>query len=268
MNSVLSLIRRHPLGAFFVLAYAFAWILIALAASGSLVFGFIALFGPAVAAILVTGIVDGRQGVRALWRRVVQWRAGVQWYAVAIGLPIVLGVLALALNSVLSGAPIGLNLEQPLGLTLVLAVLVIGEEIGWRGFALPRLQQRYNSFVASLILGALWAAWHLPNALLGLNHYVTSFPAFLAYVVGMTVLFTWLANHTRNSVLLAWIFHAAINAFGAYLSMGDIARQWWLSAAVYGATALLVLILSGASLGRKTEPAQTVYRPAEAPTLS
>lgn len=267
MNSFLSLIRRHPLGAFFVLAYAFAWVLIALAASGSLVWGFVALFGPAVAAVIVTGIVDGRQGVQALLRRVVQWRVGVQWYAVAIGLPIVLGVLALLLNSVLTGAPISLNLEQPLGLTLVLAVLVIGEEIGWRGFALPRLQKRYNSFAASLILGALWAAWHLPNALLGLNHYVTSFPAFLVYVVGMTVLFTWLANRTRNSVLLAWIFHAAINVFGAYLSIGDIARQWWLSAAVYGAIALVIVVTTGVNLGRKTAP-KTEYRPAEAPTLS
>lgn len=267
MNTLISFVKRHPLVTFFVLAYALAWVLIVLAASVSLVFGFLALFGPTAAALIVAGVAEGKAGVTDLLRRVVLWRVGFKWYVVAIGLPILLAVAAMGLNSALTGAPMTVNLEQSLGLTLFLAIMVIGEEIGWRGFALPRLQARYNGLVASLILGVLWAAWHLPNALLpGLDHYWRAFPAFLLYVVGMTVLFTWLANNTRNSVLLAWIFHAAINASGAYLFVGDSARQWWLSGVVYAAAALVVLALTGLNLGRRSAP-QTEISPVEQPAV-
>lgn len=267
MNRIVSFVKRHPLFTFFVLAYVLAWVLILLAASGSLVFGFLALFGPTAAALIVAGVTEGRAGVKDLLGRVVDWRHHPKWYAVAIGLPILLAVAALGLNSLLMGAPMTLAVEQPLGLTVMLAILVIGEEIGWRGFALPRLQARYNSLGASLLLGVFWAAWHLPNALLpGLGHYVTAFPAFLLYVIGMTVLFTWLANHTRNAVLLAWIFHAAINVSGAYLSFGDSTRQWWLNGAVYAVSVLILLAVTGVNLGRKAA-AQNEFASAEQPVV-
>jgi membrane protease YdiL (CAAX protease family) len=135
---------------------------------------------------------------------------------------------------------------------LILAVLVIGEEIGWRGFALPRLQSRHNNLTASLILGVLWAAWHLPNALIpGLDYYFYAFPAFLIWVVAMTVLFTWLAIHTQGSVLIAWIFHASINTTLAIIFIGDTVRQWWLSAAVYAVAALIIVIVNGPNLVRQ-----------------
>jgi hypothetical protein len=113
--------------------------------------------------------------------------------------------------------------------SLIIRTSLIGEG-WWRGFALPRLQTRFNSLTASLILGGLWAAWHLPNSLIpGLEYYLTAFPVFLVYVVSMTVLFTWLANHTRGSVWIAWLFHAAINVpLDSFI--GDNLRQWWLSA--------------------------------------
>jgi uncharacterized protein len=233
-----SLIKRNPLVSYFVLAYAFAWILVLLATKISLGFAFLALFGPAFAALIVTGITEGRTGVRQLLAKVVQWRVGWTWYVVATLLPFVLAVLVWWLAGMPS-RPV-----QPLMLTLVLAALVIGEEIGWRGFALPRLQERFSPLVSSLILSILWAAWHLSNALIpGLSYYVSAFPQFLLYVVAMTVLFTWIFNNTRGSVLLAWIFHAAINASGAFFSIGDNARQWVLSGIVYGAVALLVVMM-------------------------
>lgn len=261
MSYLISFVKRHSLITFFILAYALAWALIVLAASVSIAFGFLALFGPAIAALIVAGMTEGRAGIKDLFRRTVLWRVRPLWYVVAIGLPFLLAVIAVGVYSVLTGTPISINLEQSLGLTLFLAIIVIGEEIGWRGYALPRLQHRYNSLIASLILGALWAAWHLPNALLpGLGYYVTAFPAFLFYVVGMTVLFTWLANGTRNSVLLAWIFHAAINVSGAYLLIGDSEKQWLMYGGVYAMTALMVIALTGVNLGRK-DPTQAGIDP-------
>jgi membrane protease YdiL (CAAX protease family) len=143
----------------------------------------------------------------------------------------------------------------PLLLSLVLGALVLGEELGWRGYALPRLQARHSGLVASLILGALWAAWHLINATIpGMSAYWNSFPAFALFVIPQTILFTWLANHTRASVLLAWLFHAAINAAGSQLFVGDQVRQWWLSGVVYGLAALIVIIVTGSELARRPAP--------------
>jgi membrane protease YdiL (CAAX protease family) len=250
MNTISSFIKRHPLVAYFVLAYALAWMLIPLVVSVSVAFGLLALFVPAIAAIIVTGVVEGRVGVKVLLRRVVQWHVRVKWYAVAVSLPAALALAILGINGLL-GIPISLTPQQ-IGLTLILAVLVVGEEIGWRGFALPRLQTRFNSLAASLILGVLWAAWHLPNALIpGLDYYFYAFPAFLVWVVSMTVLFTWLANRTRGSVLIAWIFHASINTTLAIIFTGDTVRQWWLSAAVYAVAALIIVIVNGPNLARQ-----------------
>lgn len=244
MQRLVGLVRRSPLVSFFVLAYLFAWGLVLLTGI-SMAFGFLALFGPAAAALIVTACAEGRAGVRALLARVAIWRVGLRWYLVALGLPALLALGVIGLQIAL-GAPPALQLSALSPLTLLLFVLVIGEELGWRGFALPRLQARYGALGASLILGLLWAAWHLPNQLIpGLEHYGSGILAFAAYVVPMTVLFTWLSTHTRGSVLLAWLFHGAINSPILVGPPIDTVQRWWLSAAVYGCCALLVVLAGG-----------------------
>jgi membrane protease YdiL (CAAX protease family) len=177
---------------------------------------------------------------------------------VALGLPFLLGLAAIGLH-VLLGASYTYRAGGPLLLSLILGVLVLGEELGWRGYALPRLQARYGSLAASLILGALWAAWHLINATIpGMGAYWHSFAAFALFVIPQTILFTWLANRTRGSVLLAWLFHAAINTAGSQLFVGDQVRQWWLSGAVFGLAALIVLLATGLSLTRRPAQAEAV----------
>jgi uncharacterized protein len=256
-------IERYPLATFFILAYAFAWSL-ALLTSISLLFGFLSLFGPTAAAILVTASVDGRAGLHALFRRLAIWRVGLRWYIVALGLPALLSLGVVGLSLAL-GMPVAVQFSALSPLTATLFFLVIGEELGWRGFALPRLQARYGGLGASLILGLLWAGWHLPNQLIsGLEYYGYGFPAFALYVVPMTVLFTWLANQTRGSVLLAWLFHGAINTLIFVNSAVDIVQRWWLSAAVYGVVAVVVVLVAGTRLTRRqheqpvrAEPAAT-----------
>jgi membrane protease YdiL (CAAX protease family) len=176
------------------------------------------------------------------------------WFAVAPGLPFLLTAAALGLHLLMGGQ---FTLSRPGPVVAILAVLVLGDEIGWRGFALPRLKSRMSGLLASAVLGVIWAAWHLANGILpGLGHYWTAFPAFLVFVLAQTVLFTWIANHTTGSVLLAWIFHAAINVAGAMLAIGNIALQWWLCGLAYMAAALAVALVPRALDGRQGRPRQ------------
>ena len=262
MTRILFIIKRYPLASYVVLAYAFAWSL-ALLVSVSMLFGLLALFGPSAAAIIVTASADGRAGVRALFGRLAIWRVGLRWYVVALGLPALLSLGVVGLSLAL-GAHAAVQFNELSPLAVILFILVIGEEIGWRGYALPRLQARYGALSASLILGSLWAGWHLSNLFIpGLEFYGYGFAAFALYVVAMTVLFTWLANQTRGSVLLAWLFHGAINTLIFVNSAVDIVQRWWLSAAVYGAAALIVLLVAGPSLvGRRDVQALAQVEPA------
>jgi membrane protease YdiL (CAAX protease family) len=256
MDTITAFVKRRPLITFFVVAYAITWALVPLV-SVSFVLPVLGLFGPALAAIVVTAMTEGGSGVKALLGRVVQWRVGWLWYVVALGLPVALTLAVLGLHRLLDGA-VAAGPGDPPALIVMLALLVVGEELGWRGFALPRLQARFGGLGASLILGALWAAWHLANtAIPGLERYWYAFPAFALFVIAQTILLSWIANHSRGSVLLAWLFHAAINVAGSQFAIGDGVRQWWLSAAVFGIIALIVLIFEGAGLGQRT----VVYSP-------
>lgn len=263
MDTITWFVKRRPLITFFVLAFAITWTLVPLV-SISFAFPVLGLFGPALAAIIVTAIAEGGAGVRALLSRVVQWRVGWVWYVAALGLPFALTLAARGFQLVLGGST-NAGPGDPIALIATLALLVVGEELGWRGFALPRLQARFGGLGASLVLGVLWAAWHLANtAIPGLERYWYAFPAFALFVVAQTVLFTWIANHTRGSVLLAWLFHAAINVAGSQFAIGDPVRQWWLSAAVFGVVALGVLAIVGPQL-TKRQQARSKLSPEPAP---
>jgi membrane protease YdiL (CAAX protease family) len=137
---------------------------------------------------------------------------------------------------------------------MVVFVLVVGEEIGWRGYALPKLLQSHSAVAANLILGILWGGWHLPTFFVpGAPQAGIPFVAFLLFTTGASVLFTWLYLHTRGSLLLATLFHGAINSFGFVNNALDPASRWWLTGAVYVAAAFVVSIVAGLNLGRKAE---------------
>lgn len=242
-------VRRHELVSFVLLAFAFSWVLVPLTRA-SLAFGFLALFGPAAAAIAVSTIADGRAGVRDLLRRLLIWRVHPVWYAVALGLPALLSLGVVGLGF-LMGTARSIEFSPLSPLTVVLFALVVGEEIGWRGFAQPRLTGHLGSLGGSVCLGAVWATWHLPNQVLpGLEAYGYGFAAFASFVIAMSVLFVWLANHTEGSVLLAWLFHGAINTLIFVNPDVAIVQRWWLSAAVWGLVALSLVALLGTDLGR------------------
>jgi membrane protease YdiL (CAAX protease family) len=280
---MLRLVRSSPLLLFFVLAFAFTWaywVPRALASRGWLdvnvpdALAVVAGYGPALAAVIVTALTSGRTGLRELGRRLVLWRVGVQWWGAALGLHAAMTLAALGLHLFSGGAtpsagqPPALLFGEPgtplwqqiLFLTVIFTLGFdgLGEEVGWRGFALPRLLARYRALTASLIFGALWWLWHLPIALtLGTALSDEPFYSNLSWNLAASILFTWIFNHTHGSVLLAIIFHAANNLSGNILPAVIPAVQ---DVGVWGiivpwAVALAVIVFAGpAHLGPEGPP--------------
>jgi uncharacterized protein len=251
--------KRHPLIMFFVLAYALSWwpsILYALDLSPQPVAG----FGPFLAALVVLALTGGRSGIGGLMRRIVRWRVGLRWYAVALLLPVAITLAATSLNVLLGAqAPSGPDLGGWTNLlpTFALLLLVPGlggawEEPGWRGFALPRLQTGRSALLASLILGVLIAGWHLPLMVAGEVHY-----SDVVSIMGAAVVLNWVFNSANGSVLIIMLLHAMNNTIsGSFVSPmftgADSVRQSWLLAAVWCAVAIVVVLWAGpAHLSRK-----------------
>jgi CAAX protease family protein len=220
--------RAFPLK-YFVLAFAFTWVLwvpAALEARGMISplpvpATFLGAFGPLVAAVVVTVQEGGRAGLRSLFGRVVRWRVAPIWYGVAILGPLVIALVAITLHVALGGQPPSLGLLIGALPTLVfvfiymMITVALGEEVGWRGYALPALQARYGALLASVILGLMWTLWHLPVFFNPDTHYSNlPFLLFLAYIVPFAVLITWVFNSTGGSVLMAMFFYAVMNASG------------------------------------------------------
>jgi uncharacterized protein len=215
------LVARYPLAAYFALAYALSWAILVPAGLGLIpesaggILSWVAPFGPAAAAFVVTALIGGGPAVRQLLRRIGQWRVGVGWYLlILVGVPLLelLGAFA-----VLGSVPLDeLSRNWPVILLLLPTVLYIfvftglGEEPGWRGFALPRLQERHGPLLGTSILAVLWALWHLPNVLFG-GYTGLSYTLWAALTVASAFLYTWVYNRTGGSVLIAALLHGAIN---------------------------------------------------------
>lgn len=230
-------IKQHPLLSYGLLTFGLTWPIMLLEVLGSweilpfrltlagagLLLTLPLAYGPTLAALLVTGVTDGRAGLRALLGRLLIWRVGWRWYGAALVLPGLLGVGAWALHLLRVGAtdaPLTVSWEKLwlLPLALVVRGVVNGEEIGWRGFALPHLQRRWNAVSASVILGGLWALFHLPiffvqgTSVLGSQTDMNPL-AFLIDVAAGSILITWLFNNTHGSLLIAYLYHAAVNTW-------------------------------------------------------
>lgn len=214
----------------------------------SLIFPVLGLFGPCVAAIIVVWASRGRLGLAQLGSKFRLSRALLPWCLVAALLPLVLLVPVWLLHAAWWAAS---RFEvEPLSLLgLTLAVLIIGEEIGWRGFLLPYFLERYSPLTSSLIVGIVWALWHLPNFVLpSFPHHGLPFSAFVIMTVGFSVLFTWFYVNTAGSLVIAVIFHAALNLFS--LSDMEPSRVYWLKAIVYSLAALATTLVIGKSRSR------------------
>jgi membrane protease YdiL (CAAX protease family) len=262
-------VQKYPLSTFFVLAIGLTWIFMITDALGShdiipfrlplplmLMMGYM----PTLAAVVVTGLTDGKEGIRALFRKLLIARVGLGWYLFAIFGFAAVCVAAIELYNLFGGGPAmpilseklqhlgGWQLALSIVPMLVVLSLVNGEELAWRGFALPRLQAKYSALTSSLILGAIWTVFHLPLffTLTGSSQADESFVSFLISTVSLTVLFTWMYNNTRGSVLMAYLFHGAINTWTRVLTIdhnGSAIVGWTMTGLI--ALAAVIVVATG-----------------------
>ena len=266
----LAFVRRHPIAVFLVLVFALTWILQIPwieSTDGPLKFDFpfplLFVMGwmPGLAAILVTGAISGRAGIRTLLGRLLIWRLGLRWYLVPILGSAALWLAALALDPLFGGSGITLptlSIDLLLGIavSLVVIFLINSEEIAWRGFAIPRLQARHRALTASLFLGVFEGLFHLPYFFRASSDQAAAgLPAFMIGSIAGAVIFTWLFNNTRGSLLAVMLFHTFQNMWIAVFPAPEADQalaQWAFNALLVVAAVVLVAVFGPARLSRRS----------------
>src|ERR687897_2164766 len=257
----MSLIRRHQLITFFVLAYMLSWIIESplvflrdtVTDTQGLVLVMLASNVPSLLGIVLTAIVLGRGALRKLLVRLLIWRVNPLWYLVMILGPVALAGGVVALNTLLGGPALSLGMPL-LGVAVFLAFSIfpgsaLGEEIGWRGYALPRLQARRSALSASLILAPVWALWHLPLWLTGdpVKTPIFYVPFFFS-AFAFSVILTWVYNSTGGSLLMVVLLHATVN-LPVTLAIDDLGSRATVPVLLYwglmAVAAIVVVIWAG-----------------------
>lgn len=211
---------------------------------------FLMVFIPAILAIGLAALAEGAAGVRGLFARLGGWRASLRWFAVAIGLGFFMR-LAISLLAWLIGVIPAIRVRpvtiaEVFLLAIILIIAAIPEELGWRGFALPRLMERVSPLLASLLIGVLWGLAHLALHLPGLE--LNGLPPLttLMELIALSVLLGWLFIRGGGRLGPAIVFHAAQSYFVILNDGIPYPQMAWLWAAVYAATALIVIALDQA----------------------
>ena len=212
---------RRPLLAFFALVYLTTWACFFAARSAGALKWPLLIIGaltPSAFAIILTSRQEGRAGVRALLRRLLHWRVGFRWYVFALGYMASVKLLVAVIYRLGAGSwpQFATYPTWYVVLATWIAAMILGgplgEEIGWRGYALPRLQGRFGLAIGSILLGVLWALWHWPVFFIpGLDQYGQAFIPYVLYVTALSVAFAWLYDNTSGSLLLVVLMHTAVN---------------------------------------------------------
>lgn len=254
-------IKKYPLIVFFFLAYGLTWMLQIPAVifpdwPGLLTF--LGVFGPVVAAFIVAGSVAGKDGVQQLIAPIKKWRVGIQWYFIVLFGPSLMMIFSVYLYRLLGkglGVPVSVKVgDHFLALFIIFiyqSLIVWGEEVGWRGFALPSLQIKFHPILASIILGILWGLWHLPWFWIeGSVQQSMSVQFFILATVGYSILYTWIYNGARGSLLMMCLLHAANNTTVSYtmLFFKPLIEEPMFSLTVLGLFNLLVIAIAGPKL--------------------
>lgn len=265
-------VKKYPVLSLLVLSVVFAAAPYAAVATGLLPQGFsqLSALSASLAGIVLAAVEGRKGGVRELLGRFLIWRVGIQWWAFALLFTVIPSVAGLYLFNLFGGPTVDWSGLEPLysvvPMILMLTIFAgMGEEFGWRGFAMPRLQTRYNALVSSIIIGVVWGMWHIPLFLVeGTTQYSWQMDAglipavlgYTVYLIAWSIQYTWVFNNTKGSVLLAAVLHGAGNAWtGGYI---DVYRGHWGGVVAHMAVSvvvsiIIVLVAGPANLSRTNE---------------
>ena len=253
------MIKRRPLASFYLLAFTISWlgwIPQTLQARGLIsldlaVLTWLGGAGPTLAAVIVMWSLAGRHGPARLFKPLFDWKRRWYWYLIVFIFWPLAGILSWMLINVLGGSP---GLANTANLSLLLPVFFgmllsnVWEEIGWRGFALPHFQRRFGDVTIALIMGSLWSFWHLP-LLLDPSSPMSQFPWLLEilFSIAQTVIYIWLYNQTRGSLVFVSLFHAMANTVAfALLDLGLLISTYPYVVAVTSIAAAALILRYGA----------------------
>ncbi len=221
-SSIPALLKQHAFIVFVALAVLISWFPWYTSGTGFLV------LGPSIAGVIIIAMTSGKEGMRDLGQRALRWRVGFIWWAVALFFTGLIVLFSIAINAVLGGGfPSFAFFRQEWHLIPVVFLITmiggpLGEEFGWRGFALPNLQRKWGPMVASIIIGIVWALWHLPlffqpesiHAQIGLE----LLPVYVIGEIVLAIIITWVYNKTGGSLLVGGIIlHNADNFWAVTL---------------------------------------------------
>ena len=253
--------KRHPIITFFVLTYMITWAIESplvfltdsVTATQGLVLVILASNVPSAVAIVLTAVVLGRGALRKLLGRLLIWRVSPFWYLVVFLGPVALTGGVVLLNALMGGPALSLGMTL-VGAAIFFAFSVVpgsalGEEIGWRGYVLPRLQSRMSALSASLLIAPIWALWHLPLWLTGEpSHTPTLYTGFLVSAFALSIITTWVYNSTGGSLLMVVLAHATVN-LALTLVRDDLGAQASVPVLLYFGllvvAAIVVVIVAG-----------------------
>jgi uncharacterized protein len=246
VNTITSVIKRHPVITFFVLAYGISYSFYLLSAIWP-EFPFLYPFGSVIAAIVVASITRGVAGLKDFLSRCLRWRVGLRWYAAALLVPAAIGVAVLVLNTLL-GAPLPTlaQLGPWYGIFLMFPMAMIDaplqENSGWHGYAMPRFPANRSRLLNTLIIGVLLVGWHFPLTLAE----PSIMAPYLLTTLTSAFVTNWVYYNARESALLAILYHTAANTIGIFyshtLAGANLTRYFWLLAAVNVVVAASVVL--------------------------
>jgi len=240
-------VSSFPLVAYFVLVFGIEWLL---------VFGLVSFIPPMISlligswlpnivGLIVTGVASGRTGLRELFSKIVLWRISFKWYVFAVFIPTILALLAIGLDFLFSNAKPEFAPQNQLIPIILLSIFTgaMGEELGWRGTALPRLQARYNALSSGLLLGVFWGLYHLPSFLLsGLPLKNAPLIPFMFGAIGLTIFVSWTFNHTSGSLIPVFLYHFMFNFILNVTGIPNNPNLFWLLGSLCVIAAFLIVV--------------------------
>ncbi len=254
MKSLNSRIKQHALAIFCALTIALTFAATLLPLPGEVI-PVVIVFIPALMAISLTALSEGKIGVQSLLGKLAQWRVSFKWVIIAVALALMMRLtisfIALAMGMIPAIQLRPMSPAQFVVLALILFIFAIPEELGWRGYALPKLLEHRSPLVAGLIVGVLWGSLHLALHLPGMIYAGLPLLPTLFQLIGLSVLITWLYTRTGGNVLLTSLFHAA-QSFFVIVNEGIPPTQLvWIMVGVYLGLAIIIVIVAVSSFSRK-----------------